>query len=127
MNNDFKPLVFRTNGSGLWSERSAEVKVLQLSLHYTNESNTFGELRVYFDSWAWDVKTDGFIYTDKHWLKDLRKYLNENGLAGNDVSYSEYGMQGRNFVSLDVGELFIKEWNEMQAQRKGFHKEFHKE
>jgi hypothetical protein len=31
-------------------------------------------------------------------------------VAGDDVDYSEQGMQGDNYVSFDVGAKFLKSW-----------------
>ena len=36
--------------------------------------------------------------------------LETQGLDATDVSYSEQGMQGDNYVSLDVGDQFIASW-----------------
>jgi hypothetical protein len=36
-------------------------------------------------------------------------FLDEHGLSAN-VTYSEQGMQGDNYVSLDVGANFITSW-----------------
>ena len=38
------------------------------------------------------------------------KFLHQHGLPGNDVDYSEQGMQGDDYVSCDVGEEFLKAW-----------------
>ena len=100
-----------TNGSGFWSNRSAVVKITGIEISYVNEERDFGELRVHFDPKSWDVKKDGLIYTDKNFLSGLRHVLNEAGLAGHDVEYSEQGMQGHDYVSLDAGEEFIKSFS----------------
>ena len=47
------------------------------------------------------------IYTDKEFISNLKVLLSRLEL-GTDVSYSEQGMQGDTFVSLDVGTEFIK-------------------
>lgn len=99
-----------TNGKGLWSNVVAPVNTTLVEVPYIDDEEGFGELRVYFDN-SWVVKTDGLIYTDKQFLKELRKELTAAGLAGSDADYSEQGMQGNNFVSLDIGKKFIKSWN----------------
>jgi hypothetical protein len=81
--------------------------VTGLELSYVNDEGDFGELRVHFDTNTWDVDTDGLIYTDKQFINDLKVLLNRIEL-NTDVSYSEQGMQGDTFVSLDVGPEFIK-------------------
>jgi hypothetical protein len=104
-----------TNGMGYWSRTAAAVDIVKLDLQYINDEQDFGELCVYFaqDDFSaneWDVETDGLIYTDKLFLQELRAYLQTIGFSeveANDVSYSEQGMQTNNYVSLDVGALFI--------------------
>ena len=95
-----------TNGSGYWSRKQAAVEITRLQLAYTNDELDFGELRVYFNTktWAWQ---DGLIYTDKQFMRELKELLTAKGFDGSDVSYSEQGMQGDNYVSCDVGERFI--------------------
>ena len=104
-----------TNGRGLWSRTATAVDVTKMDLQYCNSDKDFGELCVYFatDDFTaneWDVSVDGLIYTDKLFLQELRAYLQTIGFSeseANDVSYSEQGMQTDNYVSLDVGALFI--------------------
>jgi len=95
-----------TDGQGYWSNEAKTVIVTGLVLAYENDEGDFGELRVYFDTNTWDVNTDGLIYTDKQFISDLKTLLARLEL-GTDVSYSEQGMQGDNYVSLDVGADFI--------------------
>lgn len=99
-----------TNGSGYWSTRQTAVKISAMNVSYINEDRDFGELRVYFDTRTWDVNTDGLIYTDKNFISSLRQLLNDMGHAGEDVSYSEQGMQGSDYVSLDIGQEFLQNW-----------------
>ena len=99
--------VLQTTGDGYWSTRATTVAVTKINLAYTNDELDFGELRVYFDIATWDVNKDGLIYTDSLFLEQLREALTEAGFDASDVDYSEQGMQGDNYVSLDVGECFI--------------------
>jgi hypothetical protein len=98
-----------TSGKGYWSNVIAPVSTTKITVDYINDEEDFGELRVHFDN-TWIVKTDGLIYTDPQFLKELRKELTSVGLPGADVEYSEQGMQGDDYVSLDVGKKFIKAW-----------------
>jgi hypothetical protein len=100
--------VLSTNGLGYWSEVAKDVKVIGYTVPYINDEQDFGELRVYFDTKSWNVDTDGLIYTDRQFEKQLKDLLTQIGLRGDDVGYSEQGMQGDNYVSLDVGEAFIR-------------------
>jgi hypothetical protein len=96
-----------TNGNGYWSRKKASVEITHLQLAYINDELDFGELRVYFNTKTWDVNTDGLIYTDKQFMRELKDLLVLGGFDASDVSYSEQGMQGDAYVSCDVGECFI--------------------
>lgn len=101
-----------TAGDGLWSSSVSAVQVLRVKLAYYNDEDNFGELRAYFNTKNWDVSTDGLIYTDKIWINEFRALMRSLGFtrnAVNDISYSEQGMQGEDFVSMDVGEDFLRE------------------
>ena len=104
-----------TAGDGLWSSVSKPVQVTEIEVAYVNDEKTFGELRVFFDTGTWDVNEDGLIYTDEQFLSHLRILLTLIGLAGEDVGYSEQGMQGDNYVSLDVGEEFLNSWLDLKT------------
>jgi hypothetical protein len=99
-----------TSGDGYWSGEQRAVEITGLCLSYVNDEETFGELRVYFNTDTWDTMQHGLIYTDELFIKELEAYLIGQGLAGGDVNYSEQGMQGDNYVSLDVGDKFIASW-----------------
>jgi hypothetical protein len=100
-----------TSGEGYWSRESRGVRIRRMCLGYENDDRSFGELRVFFDPVDWDVEQHGLIYTDPQFLRGLQQHLNMMGLKGNDVDYSEQGMQGDDYVSLDVGEDFLDSWH----------------
>ena len=106
-----------TNGKGYWSDSAQEVRVIGLDMGYINDEGTFGDLRVYFDEATWSTVWHGLIYTDPLFLKELRVLLKSMGLAGNDVDYSEQGLQGDRFVSLDVGKKFLDSYIKMAVDR----------
>jgi hypothetical protein len=105
-----KSVSLNTRGDGLWSSKVAAVKVTALHLAYLDEEHKFGELRVVFDTKTWNVNRDGLIYTDSQFERELKKFLKTVDLKPASVSYSEQGLQGDNYVSLDVGKSFIKSW-----------------
>ena len=105
-----KTVVMHTAGNGYWSDSAKSVEVVDMQIAYVSDDKDFGELRVYFDTKTWNVEQDGLIYTDGQFISDLREFCNVQGLDGNDVDYSEQGMQGDNYVSLDVGGKFIDSW-----------------
>jgi hypothetical protein len=101
--------IISTAGDGLWSNVAKQVLVTGLQLGYVNDEGDFGELRVYFDRSTWDVREDGLIYTDGLFYTELQEYIKQQGLAV-DLCYSEQGMQGDDYVSLDVGQEFLDSW-----------------
>ena len=103
-----KAVTFNTNGRGYWSRTAKAVEIVDMRLGYVSDEKDFGELRVYFNTDTWDVKTMGLIYTDNRFKKELNDFLVAQGLAAAD--YSEQGMQGDDYVSLDVGGKFLKAW-----------------
>ncbi len=101
--------ILSTCGDGYWSNVAKPVLVTDIQLGYVNDEGDFGELRVYFDTQFWDVNVDGLIYTDSQFYADLQQLIKAQGLVV-DLCYSEQGMQGDNYVSLDVGKEFLDSW-----------------
>lgn len=105
-----------TAGDGLWSAAKKRVKTTTLEVDYPF-GQTYGELRVYFDTKTWNCHEEGLIYTDDGWEYNLKRILREDWklseVAANDIDYSEQGMQGEDYVSLDCGAEFYKEWREL--------------
>ncbi len=112
-----------TYGNGLWSTAERKVQVTKATLLiqefqtpiYDKQKKPYitGDLKVYFTKKSWNPDKHGLIYTDAGWLRGLREVLSKKGFspkAVKDVDYSEQGMQGDNFVSLDVGTAFCVEW-----------------
>jgi len=98
-----------TSGDGYWSTVAKAVEVTGLEIGYVSEDKEFGELRVYFNTDTWDVYKHGLIYTDKQFYVELQEFIKQQGLVV-DLCYSEQGMQGEDYVSLDVGADFIASW-----------------
>ena len=101
----------KTAGDGYWSSEARAVKLTGVSLVWVDEDSlNYGELRVFFDTGTWNTQEHGLIYTDTGFMAELQAFLKAHGLAGDDVSYSEQGMQGDDYVSCDVGKEFIDSW-----------------
>ncbi len=101
-----------TGGNGLWSKQKKAVTILQVWLAYVNDEDNFGELCARFDTKTWNCDADGLIYTDSVWINEFRALMRSLGFsrsAVNDISFSEQGMQGEDFVSMDVGPDFLRE------------------
>lgn len=104
-----------TNGKGLWSDVRKKVTITKAKLRIY--STDFGEelvdpvaeLQVFFDE-SWNIDTDGLIYTDPAFLRDLKSLLKSKGYSHIGIGYSEQGMQGENYVSLDADEIFVKQF-----------------
>ncbi len=111
----FKHLI-GTAGDGLWSGEAKNVQLTDIHVPYITDEKDFGELRVIFDISNWDIHTDGLIYTDQHFINTLSVLLFTKGFAVTDISYSEQGMQGENYVSFDVGPKFIASWEKFNAK-----------
>lgn len=111
-------VILNTNGNGLWSDVERAVRITDMQLGTGTvwdgdpDDEAFGEFRVYFDTATWDTAKDGLIYTDKGFLRELQAFLDAQGLPGKDICYSEQGMQGDDYVSLDAGGKFYLAWIE---------------
>jgi hypothetical protein len=112
--------ICNTDGSGLWSECSRPVKIIGMDIAYLDDESlvtaTFGELRVYFDTDSWDTDLHGLIYTDKQWIREFQNLLVRSGFshrAAEGVYYSEQGMQGHDYVSLDIADTFFIECDKL--------------
>jgi hypothetical protein len=107
-------IILNTDGKGLWSSKSKSVQITNLSLSIStieddDNRKLFGELCVYFDLASWDTDVDGLIYTDAKFINELNNFLKSQGFT-EEVYYSEQGMQGDDYVSLDADNKFCEEW-----------------
>jgi hypothetical protein len=102
--------VTKTDGNGYWSTVAKTIRVNRVEVASVGNDGTYGELRVYFDPTEWDVESDGLIYSDPGWMVSFRSCMATLGFseaALSDIGYTEQGMQGDNYVSLDVGQDFL--------------------
>lgn len=91
---------------GLWSRASKPVKITHIE--YTNNDYGSADVNVYFDTKTWDVDKDGLIYTDAGFLKALKQNLETLSKTDklpkvnwNEINYTEQGMQGDNYISME--------------------------
>lgn len=109
--------ICNTAGNGLWSNKEAAVELKNMEMDYISEECKFSSLSVYFNTKTWKVNRDGLIYTDKRWIREFREFLiNKFGFsekAVKSIGYSEQGMQGDDYVDLDCGHSFIKEFMQL--------------
>ena len=104
-----------TDGKGYWSGEQRNVVISSIALDcvcwYNNKF--IAELRAYFIKKDWNTEKHGLIYTDRTWMKCFKENLVRMGFseaAINKLEYSEQGMQGDNYVSMDVGDQFVREF-----------------
>ena len=120
-----------TNGKGHWSEEERMVQIDRIdfgyvSTNYYPEDPFHGELRAYFEPsgftpGSWNTAGHGLIYTDKLWMKEFKAGLRTHGFsikAVQDVHYSEQGMQGDSYVSMDVGPVFYASYQRLLKKGK---------
>lgn len=105
---------FNTAGTGLWSIERKTVSMIAVKLNYLDQEDSewFGEIQVLIDPATWNCSEDGLIYTDPQFIFELRDFLYRIGFSKEavaDVTYSEQGMQGDDFVSFDAGDIFLRE------------------
>jgi hypothetical protein len=102
-----------TDGTSMWAEGLVRtVQILEVDLRNCNDEQDFGELCARFNTRDWDSQKDGLIYTDRRWIEEFRALMRTLGFsprAVEDINYSEQGMQGYNYVSMDVGPDFLRE------------------
>lgn len=95
---------FGKTGKGLWGQNDEPktFKIDKVVLHYLDDENPVGTIDVFLQGYK--AKNDGLIYTDKTFIKSFKDLLKEKGFFSKFkyVEYSEQGMQGTNFVNMDV-------------------------
>ena len=99
----FKPFYCSTNGSSLWSSDKKKVKVYKL--YPSTVWDGYVTFEASFLKKDWNVNKLGLIYTDKLWIKEFRNNLVKLGVPrgiANTIDYTEQGMQGDNYVSLET-------------------------
>jgi len=95
-------LTCRVTGDGYWGAREGSVSGHLRFRTYEPDDNTtgFAEAKFYLDDW--DADEQGLIYSDSQFIQDLQDGLNRLGIAGRGIDYSESGMQGNDYVSMDA-------------------------
>ena len=103
--------VTRTDGRGYWSTVARKsIRIDRVAIASVSDDVEYGELRAYFDESEWNVESDGLIYSDQAWMKSFRSCMATLGFSVQAlaaIGYTEQGMQGTEYVSLDVGRDFL--------------------
>lgn len=104
-------------GNGLWSSEIKDVLITRLQQKYVSESG-HGYFDAYFTKKSWNPYKCGLIYTDRTFIQELRKTLVVLGFSEKVVkhlTYTEQGMQGDNYVSLEANAAFCKEFTRIAS------------
>jgi hypothetical protein len=100
--------MFTTCGDGYWSTVAKEVFVESIAMFISaDEEGCDGDLQAYYTEETWN-DSYGLIYTDSAFLECVHTALIAAGIsieAAEDVCYSEQGMQGDTYVSMDAYAL----------------------
>lgn len=102
------PLNFTcTTTNGLYhATKGKKIRIVGISVDYDENEPNEALVNVYFDKKTWDVEKDGYVYSDMGFLKELKASLIGQGLpkdATEKLTYTEAGMQGDNWISLEFG------------------------
>lgn len=121
-----------TDGKGKGTDEIRLVTITALKIGYSNQAyqtafpgDPFaGELRAYFEPHgftigSWNVDGHGLIHGDRQWLKEFKAGLRANGFsikAAQNVKYGEKILQGKDYVSMEVGQNFFASWMRFQSE-----------
>lgn len=111
MNKNLK-LTAGVTGDGFWTEWKGVVHgVLRFRISEPDElTGGFAEGRFYIDGWD---ESHGLIYTDSLFISDIQDGLKQLGFKHwEGIGYSEAGMQGNDYVSMDASYELAKEAEE---------------
>ena len=99
-------LKLHVEGTGCWTSWSGDVtgtlkfKVTEPSVGPSGTKyEGFAEGRFYLDDWNNEL---GMIYTDPEFMNQLQNSLTGLGFTNSSIDYSEAGMQGEDYVSMDA-------------------------
>lgn len=113
-----------SGGDGYWNRiRGAIVRVESLiyirRIGQTGDIAKYGELCAVFNTEDWAIARAGLLYTDRLWMECFKQALAEYAKFTpeelNLIDYSEQGMQGIDYVSMDVKD-FDPAWAKIEKQ-----------
>lgn len=102
----FKGRKFKTNGTSIWSSRKDNHVISILESCVCNH-----ELRLYFTKKSWgNTEIYGLIYTDRQFEKEVQQFVSKitkSKVGDKQLGYSEQGMQGDDYVSMDIDDMTL--------------------
>lgn len=116
------PVICNTSGKGIWSNRVCPVAVSRVKISISDWSDDgfdwplgcrgYVAIDAYFSKKSWNTSKHGLIYTDPKWIKEFNKQMKaiNPDLFCSEIDYTEQGMQGDNFVSLQMSPKNIKQF-----------------
>lgn len=95
-----------TNGTGLWADGAIkQVRIIGFTVRTRSDGSECHELRAHFAPDTWSTDADGLVYTDRGWLDEFNKACDALGFTEGTCDFSEQGMQGDDYVSLDIDNI----------------------
>ena len=95
----------QTAGDGLWSNKKKTVNIKKIEIIEDKEYDHV-YVNLFFTKKSWDVNKYGLIYTDSLFLEEAKAILSYNyrqiKLKWKNLNYTEQGMQGDNYVSMEL-------------------------
>lgn len=99
----------QVNGHGLWYYGQPRKYDCVVHVHF-DEENAHA-LRIYVVPKGYKPDKVGLIYTDEGFLKDIKEFFKALGMpAWSEVDYSEQGMQGDNYIDMEVYSKKAVKW-----------------
>jgi len=118
---DHRPgiVTIKVGGAGLWSTaKPTDVQITEWSVTWISITADYGEVNVHFNTQDWRPDRDGLIYTDPEFLQGINQYFRDLlGLDQDCVNYTEQGMQGDNYVSMEFYREFIQAFSQRFPQQ----------
>ena len=90
-------IIIQTDGKGLWSKARRALSIDKVEIIH---GGAF--IKAYWAKGHWDTSRHGLIYTDERALAGLRAGLAEFVDNIETLRYTEQGMQGDDFISLQI-------------------------
>lgn len=89
---------------GLWGANAEpiEFEVSEAEVVYGDAESEHGFVSLNIRLKDYRADQRGLIYTDPTFMESLQAVLAQAGMTGEGINYSEAGMQGDDFVNLDV-------------------------
>jgi hypothetical protein len=96
-------LTLNVGGDGLWSNTKQKLQVVLRASYIEEpddeESWNKTDLFAFFSIADWNIREEGLVYTDKTFVAELNKALEDRGYP--KAYYSEQGMQGFDYIHFD--------------------------